>query len=34
MANLDGTVHDIVSLSQPRVKTITTRDLTEALLRG
>lgn len=34
MANLDGTVHDIAALSQPRIKTITTRDLTEALLRG
>ena len=34
MANLDGTVHDIASLSQPRIRTITTRDLTEALLRG
>uniref|UniRef100_A0A9E8CN59 DUF2189 domain-containing protein n=1 Tax=Bosea sp. NBC_00436 TaxID=2969620 RepID=A0A9E8CN59_9HYPH len=34
MANLDGTVHDIVSISQPRIKTITTRDLLEALRRG
>lgn len=34
MANLDGTVHDIVSISQPRVRTITTHDLTEALRRG
>ena len=34
MANVDGTVHDIVTLSQPRIKTITTRDLREALRRG
>lgn len=34
MANLDGTVHDIVSISQPRIKAITTRDLLEALRRG
>ncbi len=34
MANLDGTVHDIVSISQPRIRTITTRDLLEALRRG
>lgn len=34
MANVDGTVHDIVTLSQPRVRTITTRDLREALQRG
>ena len=34
MANVDGTVHDIVTLSQPRIKTITTRDLREALQRG
>jgi len=34
MANVDGTVHDIVKLSQPRIKTITTRDLHEALRRG
>jgi len=34
MANVDGTVHDIVTLSQPRIKTITTMDLREALQRG
>lgn len=34
MANVDGTVHDIVTLSQPRIKTITTMDLREALRRG
>lgn len=34
MANVDGTVHDIASLSQPRIKTITTMDLREALRRG
>jgi uncharacterized membrane protein len=34
MANLDGTVHDIASLTQPRVRTITPMDLRDALQRG
>lgn len=34
MANLDGTVHDIATLSQPRIRTITPMDLRDALWRG